>query len=202
MIRWHLGMLVLSPAKAGTSSAKCHLCGDALDAFGDHTVCCPKNNPWQRHFLIQDYLLRQFRSAGIYCLREQSLLHSERREADLLLPNWHGTTTLAIDLTIRHPRAPGLPFADPDGVLLAAEAEKRRFASMRANAADCLFEPLVMHTWSGLPAKGTSRALLNSIFNKIAGNHSGLDRQVKIDEMTQGLSCIIVAQVAEQIAPP
>ena len=198
MIRWHLGMPVLSPSKAGTFATKCQLCGDALDAFGDHAVCCTKNKPWQRHFLVQDFLMRQCRSAGITCLREQSLLHSERREADLLLPNWHGTKSLAIDLTIRHPRAPGLPFADPDGVLLMAEAEKRRFASMRANAAECLFEPLVMHTWSGLPSKGTSRSLLNAIFSKIADNH--MDRQLKVEEMTQGLSCIIAAQVAEQIS--
>ena len=71
---------------------------------------------------------------------------------------------------------------------------------MRANAAECLFEPLVLHTWSGLPSKGTSRSLLNTLFSKIADNHSALDRQIKIEEMTQGLSCIIAAQVAEQIA--
>ena len=199
IIRWYLGIPVLNPIKAGTGTTKCQLCGDPLDAFGDHAVSCLKNNLWQRHFLVQDYLLRQCRSAGIQCLREQSLLHSERREADLLIPNWSGTQPLAIDLTIRHPRAPGLPFADPDGVLLGAEAEKRRHAQQRARSADCLFEPLVMHTWSGLSGKGSSRTFLHTLLGRIADNRPGMDKPAKLTEMYEALSCIIMAQVAAQI---
>ena len=166
ILRWQLGIAVLNPAKAGSSTTICQQCGDALDAFGDHAVSCTNNNLWQRHYLVQDFLLRQCRSAGIQCLREQSLLHTERREADLLIPNWSGTRALAIDITIRHPRALGLPFVDPDGILLAAETEKRRFAQQRARTADCLFEPLVLHTWSGCSGKGTSRTFLHSLLNK------------------------------------
>ena len=94
-----------------------------MDAYGDHAVSCAQNNLWQRHYLVQDYILRECRSAGIQCLREQSLLHTERREADLLIPNWAGTRAIAIDLTIRHPRALGLAFLDPDSILQAAETE-------------------------------------------------------------------------------
>ena len=170
-----------------------------MDAYGDHAVRCTQNNVWQRHYLVQDYLLRQFRSAGIQCLREQSLLHTERREADLLIPNWAGTRAMAIDLTIRHHRTLGLAFLDPHSILQAAEAEKRRHAQQRANAADCHFEPLVMHTWSGLSGQGTSRAFLNQLLNKIADNRPGANKQAKLSEMTQALSCIVAAQVAEQI---
>ena len=200
ILRWQLGIAVLNPAKAGSSTTVCQQCGDALDAFGDHAVSCTNNNLWQRHYLVQDFLLRQCRSAGIQCLREQSLLHTERREADLLIPNWSGTRALAIDITIRHPRALGLPFVDPDGILLAAETEKRKFAQNRAHTADCLFEPLVLHTWSGCSGKGTSRSFLNNLLNKIAYNRPGADKPAKLNEMVQGLSCIVAAQVADQIA--
>ena len=59
------------------------------------------------------YLLRLSRAAGFQATREQSLLSSDRREADILIANWEGTRPLAVDLTIRHPRTPGLPFRDP-----------------------------------------------------------------------------------------
>jgi hypothetical protein len=90
--------------------------------------------------------------------REQSLLTTERREADLLISNWEGTTSLSVDLTIRHPRAPSTSFADPDNTLLQAEQEKRRNAATRAERAGALFEPLVFHTWAGLSKKGSSKA--------------------------------------------
>ena len=139
----------------------------------NHAVSCTKNNLWQRHFFVQDFLLRQCRTAGIQCLREQSLLHTEPREANLLIPNWSGTRSLAIDLTIRHPRALGMPFVDPDGILLAAENEKCKFAQEHARSADCLFEPLLLHTWSGCSGNGTSRNVLNNFQNKIADNRPG-----------------------------
>ena len=83
MLKWHLGMPVLRPEKAGTA---CPLCQKPLDIFGDHAVTCQKNNLWKRHYLVQDFLLRLGRSAGMHILREQGLVDSkERREADLLI---------------------------------------------------------------------------------------------------------------------
>ena len=40
IFRWHAGIMVLNPAKAGTGATACQRCGDALDAFGDHAVSC------------------------------------------------------------------------------------------------------------------------------------------------------------------
>jgi len=56
-----------------------------------------------------------------------------------------------------------------------------------------------MHTWSGHSGIGTSRAFLNQLLNKIADNRPGANKQAKLSEMTQALSCIVAAQVAEQI---
>ena len=195
MVRWHLGIPVLRQQQAGQA---CPLCSKALDIFGDHAVTCNSNGLWKRHYLVQDFLLRLGRAAGMHIQREQSLLTHERREADLLINNWDGTTALSLDLTIRHPRAPGSSFTDPDGCLLQAEEEKRRGASARADRVGALFEPLVFHTWAGLSRKGTSRAFLTTYLRRVAENRTG-DPSLRVEEMVQGLSCIVMAQVAVQI---
>ena len=141
----------MASAHAGKA---CPLCGNSMDVYGDHAVVCVKNHLWRRHFLIQDFLLRLIRAAGFQVTREESLAGSDRREADLLIQNWEGVTPLAIDITIRHPRAPSAPLSDPDAVLLRAEEEKRTGAAARADRAGTLFEPLVFHTWGGAGKDG------------------------------------------------
>ena len=165
-----------------------------MDIFGDHAVSCPKNHIWRRHFLVQDFLLRLGRAAGLRITREQSLSDSLKREADLLIQNWEGTTPLAVDITIRHPG-----FSDADKSLLRAEDEKRKGAARAAEAAGTLFEPLVFHVWGGLPPTGTSKQFLNTLQNRIVENRPGLDKERKVEEITEGLSCILMSQLAEQL---
>ena len=191
MTRWHIGASILTPSSAGKP---CPLCSAPLDIFGDHAVSCPKNHIWRRHFLAQDFLLRLGRAAGFQITREQSLSDSLKREADLLIQNWEGTTPLAIDLTIRHPG-----ISDADKSLLRAEDEKRKGAARAAEAAGVLFEPLVFHVWGGLPSTGTSKQFFNTLLNRIAENRPGLDKERKVEEITEGLSCILMSQLAEQL---
>ena len=143
VLRWHLGMPLLAQSCAGKP---CPSCGEACDIFGDHAVTCQKSNLWKRHFLLQDFMLRLSRAAGFQASREQSLLSSDRREADIWIQNWEGTKAVAVDITVRHPKSPGTAFSDAEGALLRAEKEKRAGASTRAEMAGSLFEPLVFHT--------------------------------------------------------
>jgi hypothetical protein len=196
MIRWHLGMPVLAQSQAGKP---CPLCGEALDIFGDHAAVCRRNNLWKRHFLLQDFMLRLTRAAGFQASREQSLLSSDRREADILIENWEGTRPVAIDLTVRHPRAPGSGFTDPEKTLLKAEEDKRKGAESRAAPNGTIFEPLVFHTWSGVPSTGTSKRFLSQWTTRIVENRPGLDKDFKTNEIQEGLSCILFAQIAEQL---
>ena len=197
MLRWHLGMPILPPAAAGKP---CPSCAEALDIFGDHAVTCSRGNLWRRHFLLQDYILRLSRAAGFQATREVSLVSSARREADILINNWTGVQPLALDLTIRHPRAPGLPFSDPERVLLRAEEEKRRGAEAHARASDTIFEPLVLHTWSGVAAGGSSKTFLGQWLQRVVENRPGTDKDRKMGEIHEGLSCILFSQIAEQLS--
>lgn len=196
MIKWHLGMPVAPPSSAGKP---CPQCGCALDIFGDHAVTCKKNNLWRRHFLIQDYMLRLTRAAGFRATREQSLMGTLQREADILIEDWDGTKAVAVDLTIRHPRAPGTPFGDPERVLLRAEEEKRAGADSNARSAAVSFEPLVLHTWAGMAATGSSKGFWSSWVSKVTENRPGADKERKISEIHEGFSCILFSQIAEQL---
>ena len=196
MLRWHLGVAILPQVAAGKP---CPACGEACDIFGDHAVCCRRNNLWRRHFLLQDFMLRLSRAAGFQATREKGLGMDSKREADILIQNWRSTQSVAIDLTVRHPRAPGLAFTDPEKTLTRAEEEKRAGANERAAAGDVLFEPLVFHTWSGVPSTGTSKKFLAEWLTKVTENRPGLDKERKRNEIQEGLSCILFAQIAEQL---
>lgn len=196
IIRWHLGMPLLAASCAGKP---CPSCGDACDIFGDHAVTCLKSSLWKRHFLLQDFMLRLTRAAGFQASREQSLLSTDRREGDIWIQNWDGTKPVAIDLTVRHPRAPGSAMSDAEGSLLRAEKEKRLGASARAELAGAQFEPLVFHTWSGVPNSGSSKTFLGQWMSRVVENRPGVDKDRKVREIKEGLSCILMAQVAEQL---
>ena len=196
MLRWHLGLPILPPSSAGKG---CPLCGKAMDIFGDHAVTCNRNNLWRRHFLLQDFLLRLLRAAGFQATREESLGGTDRREADILIQNWDGIKPLALDLTVRHTRAPGLSHSDPERVLLKAEEDKRKGAEPQASITNTSFEPLVLHTWSGVSTSGTSNATLKKVLQRIAENRPGLDRDQTLNDVTEGLSCILFTQIAEQL---
>ena len=196
MLRWHLGLPILPPSSAGKA---CPLCGRAMDIFGDHAVSCNRNNLWRRHFLLQDFLLRLLRAAGFQATREESLGGTDRREADILIQNWDGIKPLALDLTVRHPRAPGQSHSDPERVLVKAEEDKRKNAEPQAAIANASFEPLVLHTWSGVSTSGTSNATLKKVLQRISENRPGLDRDQTLSDITEGLSCILFSQIAEQL---
>lgn len=127
------------------------------------------------------------------------MLSSDRREADIQIENWEGTRPVAIDLTVRHPRAPGSGFADPEKTLLKAEEDKRKGAESRAAITGTIFEPLVFHTWSGVPSTGSSKRFLAQWISRVVENRPGLNMELKSNEVQEGLACILFAQIAEQL---
>ena len=85
LLRWHLGIALLPQTFEG---ALCPMgCGDKMDVWGDHLVCCRRNKQWERHFGIQDYLGR--------CLRSHCLPHRLEEHVD---PS--ADTSLRTDVTL------------------------------------------------------------------------------------------------------
>jgi hypothetical protein len=88
---------------------------------------------------------------------------------------------------------------DPEKTLTKAEEDKRAAAAHRAAEAAVDFEPLVFHTWSGVPATGSSKKFLSKWLQRVVENRPGLDRDRKTNEIQEGLSCILFSQIAEQL---
>ena len=86
----------------------CNQCGDCMDPFGDHLLCCKKGGLAQRHAAIVSNLWHACTSAGFSVTCEVSL-DGRTRPADLLLAHWSGKGPCAVDVSVVHPLAPSVP---------------------------------------------------------------------------------------------
>ena len=86
----------------------CNQCGDCMDPFGDHLLCCKKGGLTQRHTAIVSHLWHMCTAAGFNVTCEVSL-DGRTRPADLLLAHWTGRGPCAVDVSVVHPLAPSTP---------------------------------------------------------------------------------------------
>lgn len=103
LLRWQLGAPLLP---LGVQLPPCPACGDPIDPFGDHFVCCNHNGAMRRHDAVKLAVAQVLRSAGISHLLEQGpRLASSQRPADILLCRWSAGRDTAVDLVVAHPLA-------------------------------------------------------------------------------------------------
>ncbi len=198
LMRWHLGEPIIPREWVGVA---CPGCGDSLDAFGDHAVCCAKGGWWARHFTVQEFILQDCRAAGLPCAREKIIDPTTlQRPADLWFPRWDGLTDLAVDVTVRHPCAPGVFSGDSVSAfssLHKAETEKQAKYSRACAKQGCDFEPLVLSTWGRGTPKG--EALLRKIHKK---GHLDLQNRPQAEafrEFRESLGMRLALRVAAQL---
>ena len=106
-LRWMLGLPILSP---DGEEATCPACGVMVDVYGDHLLCCRKNNYYGRHFAVQESFAAMAQAGGQPFVREAPLTKANGeaqgaalRPADLLLRSWQGGLDTAVDVTVVHP---------------------------------------------------------------------------------------------------
>jgi hypothetical protein len=103
LLRWWLGAKLLSCA----GGPPCPLCGDALDPFGDHLLCCKKNKLVQRHNAVRDALALVLKEKGVHT-RTEVAIGGKTRPADVAFDGVDPTGPLAVDLVVFHPLRKGL----------------------------------------------------------------------------------------------
>jgi hypothetical protein len=81
LLRWWLGLPILP---VGQTLPGCPLCGDAVDPFGDHLVCCEKNGNARRHNALRDAFFDVLVASAIPSAKEVAC-GGQQRPADILL---------------------------------------------------------------------------------------------------------------------
>ena len=102
-LRFWLGMEIHTPSGPGGQS-KCPGCQMAMDTFGDHLLCCRRNNFVVRHMAVQDTLAQLLQEAGQGVTKEVPIpsAGSAMRPADLLITNWSTSRDTAVNITDSH----------------------------------------------------------------------------------------------------
>ena len=198
LLKWHLGVPLIPEPWAGMP---CPLnCGEALDPFGDHLVCCGKNKLWQRHLGIQQFISRCLQSRGLPHKLEQSSMADLKRDADILLPRWENGADWAIDVGVCHP----IPTSDPNGTVkssldrLSNRALRKEVKyGPRCKEQNIRFFPLVLSTWGSF-APG-SEHLWRTLCRRMVIRFGGVERSKDFEELSQGLSHALMAGVAAQL---
>ena len=197
LLRWWLGTPLLPTHRAATP---CPKCDSPLDVFGDHAVCCTKNDIQRRHMALQDSLEQLLKDSGLMVEREKGFGDGSRA-ADLLVHRWDCDGPAAIDVTVRCPLAPHHPLRSPKDLpawRLAREQEKVDCYADGSARAGWSLHPFVLDTWGGLSA--TARQFMATLLKRAAGGRLGRARREFEQAFWQRLVFPPMAQLGHQLA--
>ena len=99
-LKWWLGLPLIS-----VDTDACPGCGQQVDPWGDHLLCCARNNYLPRHNTLQTILCDTLAASGQGHQMEVKIPGHEPdklRPADILLLAWDGGRDTALDLTVCH----------------------------------------------------------------------------------------------------
>ena len=204
-LRWALGLPLLGQHRDG---AECPACGQQVDIFGDHLLCCRRNNFYGRHYAVQESFVAMAQAGDQPFHREapllkQSLVPQGRplRPADLLLRAWNGGRDLAVDVTISHPlQAAQQPWTAEKARGYLAMVEKRKVTKYKdaCTLEGWDFTGAAFDTWGGV-GPGAKQVLFKLLKRAVGGVPVEL-RALRTQEHKQHLSLSLMRQVWKLLA--
>ena len=197
LLRWWLGLPILP---VGQTLPSCPLCGEPVDAFGDHLVCCDKNGNTRRHNALRDAIFDVLIASAIPSAKEVTS-GDRQRPADILLIAWERGRDVAVDLTVTHP----LGLSQHPLVVKSAARHCQRAEATKTEAEGdlCLragwgFAPAAFTPWGG--AGPTARALLHEVGRRATSHLSGWPKQRRLREIHENLSLTLAREVVRQLS--
>ena len=182
--------------------------------FGDHLLCCLRNNYTKRHAAVQEALVSCLVECGQGVEKEKALPEEFQppgrrlRPADLLLRQWESGRDVAIDLTISHGWSLGEQARGAPGELVTRERWRtflcRREADKHAQydaacaRASWSFKAMSFGTWGGLGPEGAK--VLHRIVKRAAGWLEGDLRASRQEEIRYTIGLTLMRHVWEHLA--
>ena len=148
-VKYRLGMPVFD------KEGPCPACLRMSDKYGDHAMCCGSGGERiSRHNHLRDALFDTAVAAGLGPVKEGRFLlpGTDRRPADVLVPNWAAGKDAAMDVTVVTPLQDAtLPEAatTPGHALHYAYGNKVRGAGEACRRQGIAFLPMVVESFGG-----------------------------------------------------
>jgi hypothetical protein len=197
-LKWWLGMSLVVESD---DTLRCSGCQQVSDKFGDHLLCCRRNNYNNRHAAVQEALSSVLAESGQGHTREvriPNIPDSQCRPADLLLRAWDNGTDTAMDLTIAH----GWQTSEATQAvkrdrwrqfLCRKEKEKHQKYDALCRQADWSFRALAFGTWGGVGPEASK--VLQRVLKRAAGWQEGDLRAARQEELRQKIGLTLMRHV-------
>jgi hypothetical protein len=196
LLRWWMGLPILP---TGRTLPACPLCGDPVDAFGDHFVCCEKNGITQRHHALRDAIFDVLARGAIPAAKEVVSAH-RNRPADILLVAWERGRDVAVDVTVTHPLAPScypLVLQRVGQHCRRAETNKVTAEAEMCREVGWGFMPAAFTPWGG--SGPTARSLLYEIGRLATAALEGWPKQRRLREIQETISLTLARATVRQL---
>ena len=175
-----------------------------MDPFGDHLLCCPRNNYSKRHTAVQEAIAVILGEAGQPFAKEVTIPDcpdTQLRPADILLKGWSAGTDVAVDVTVGH----GWQHSEQAAAATSQTRERwRSFLSkrektkkdkyvLRCREVGWAFLPMAFGTWGGMGPEAAK--LLARILARGAAWLDGSFRSRKQEELRQNVGVALMRHV-------
>jgi hypothetical protein len=193
-VKWWLGLPLVSDTQQ-----TCPGCAAQVDSFGDHLMCCKRNNFALRHNSVQDALFNILSATGQGVQKEVPLPNqndSHLRPADLLLSTWQDGKPTALDVTVCHGWQQGEQNSGRERwrtFLKRKEEAKHSKYDIPCSKAGWSFTTVALGTWGGLGPESTK--LLSRIVKRASSWQEGDLRTQKQAELYQTISLNLARQL-------
>lgn len=197
-LRWWLGCPLL---EAVDGDLKCPGCGMTVDVFGDHLLCCKRNNFLHRHTALQEGLAVLLTESGQSFTKEVAIPHcpdGQLRPADILLPGWDNGTDTALDVTLVHGWQASMQSSNVSrerwrSFLRVKERLKHQRYDAACKRAQWSFKALAMGTWGGMGPEGAR--VFHRILKRAAFWLEGDLRAERQEELKQSFGLAVIRHV-------
>ena len=175
-----------------------------VDSFGDHLLCCRRNNFAPRHNRVKEAFFELLRAAGQGVAKEQPIPDQDQaslRPADLLLRHWDSGKDTDVDFTVVH----GWQAAESGHTsrerwrrfLRTKEQLKWRKYDAPCTAAGWSFVPAAFGCWGGLGPEAAK--LLSVVSKRVAGWLEGNLRASHQEQARQQVGLAVMRGVLAQL---